>query len=116
MSWSFGSTVVLRSRSSATRDKYGNKVLDTSVETTFTNVPVWPTDGNGNSSNEQTYQHQLVTSGLSALLPTGTEVLPTDQMVIDGKLYEVAGQPAIFKSPFTGNSPGVLIQLSRVSG
>lgn len=79
---------------------------------------VWPGDGNGPSGNEQTFGQMTVITGWSALLPVGTDAKATDQWRRAGsdELLEQVGEPAVFVSPFTGDSPGVLIQLRRVTG
>ncbi|MCW2674789.1 MAG: hypothetical protein JWP14_3378 [Frankiales bacterium] len=77
---------------------------------------VWPSDGNATAGNEQTFAQTTVISGLTALLPPGTDALATDQWERDDDLYEQVGEPAVYVSPFTGDTPGVLIVLKRVTG
>jgi hypothetical protein len=77
---------------------------------------VWPSDGNATSGNEQNTNQTTVISGLTALLPPGTDALATDEWERDGVPYVQVGEPAVYVSPFTGDTPGVLIVLKRVTG
>jgi hypothetical protein len=77
---------------------------------------VWPSDGNATAGNEQNFAQTTVITGLTALLPPGTDAQPTDQWERGDVPYEQVGEPAVYVSPFTGDTPGVLIVLKRVTG
>lgn len=49
-------------------------------------------------------------------LPTGTDIVHTDQLEVRGVTYAVEGEIADWRSPFTGARPGLVVPLRRVSG
>lgn len=49
-------------------------------------------------------------------LPSGTDVVHTDQIEVRGTMYAVEGEIADWRSPFTGGRPGIVVPLRRVSG
>jgi hypothetical protein len=55
-----------------------------------------------------------VTSGLTVYAPAGADVLPSDRLRVRGVLYEVDGEPADWRSPYSGRTPGMEIPLTRV--
>lgn len=48
--------------------------------------------------------------------PVGIDVLAGDRLAIRGRTYEVEGDPAEWRSPFTGWEAGVVIKLELVEG
>lgn len=50
------------------------------------------------------------------LAPAGTVAESRDRFTVRGKQYEVDGDPAEYRSPFTGWEPGVVINLKRTEG
>ena len=108
----YGETVTLLHREVVDEDVDGNDVYG-DVPTPIENVPVWPRDGNG---NEQTQGQDMVTVGLAAVLPPGTDPTAYDAVVVYGDRYEITGDPAPYKSPITGTDLGVLISLTKVTG
>lgn len=48
--------------------------------------------------------------------PTGSDILSGDRVVVRGKTYDVDGEPADWRSPFTGWAPGMVIALKRTDG
>lgn len=111
----FGQTVVLHTRTKSGVDGDGNDVFSNTAAT-FTNVPVWPSDGNGNSSNERLQGRDTVISGYSIFLPAGTDVQAVDYVEVNGGTFEVSGLPGIYLNPFTGTNPGVLVNVTKVTG
>src|SRR5690606_26282497 len=55
-----------------------------------------------------------VTSGVTLYVPPGADVLPSDRFEVRGVEYEVDGEPAVWRSPFTGWEPGREVVLTRV--
>lgn len=107
----FGETVtVVRRTLSPTPDADGNDVY-TETSTVYTNCPTWQT-----SSTENLQGGDLVTSDLVTLLPAGAVIDATDKVLVGGNAFEVAGLPWTPKSPFSGSSPGVVVELRRVTG
>lgn len=97
------------------RDRHGDPI-GAAASTTIVGCIVWPRDGNASSGNEKTDSQDTVIIGLQVLMPSGTDITPTDQMLVRGQIYDVEGEPASHRSPFTGTSPGVLVSLKRVTG
>ena len=72
---------------------------------------VWPRSAADNSSREVvTHIANTVTVGLSALLPAGDPITPTDRVFARGAWYEVEGEAADYKAQ------GVIVALKRTSG
>lgn len=68
-------------------------------------------------SDEPTQEaRNAVVSGFTLYLPTGTEIGPQNRVVVRGGTYEVLGEAAVWRSPFTGWAPGVVVQVQRVEG
>lgn len=111
----FGETVILHSRAATGQDEYGNDVF-TVTDTSLDNVPIWP-----RNSSELLQGEDLTIAGLQALLPAGTSVWAIDSLTVQtgayaGRSYEVDGEPGYYTSPFTGRAPGVLVNLTRITG
>ena len=105
-----GQTVTLITRTKTGEDSYGNDVYGE----TPTDVPgcvVWPT-----ASTENVQAEDQVITGLTALLPVGTDVSAIDAVIVAGLRYEVVGDPSSFSSPFSNLNPGIEIRLSKVTG
>jgi len=64
----------------------------------------------------RTEGRQAVTSGWTVYAPTGADVLATDQVEVRGVVYEVDGEPADWRSPFSGRRPGLVFDVVRVEG
>lgn len=48
--------------------------------------------------------------------PPGADVTAGDRLVVRGLTYEVEGDPADWRSPYTGWTPGLVVALKRVEG
>jgi len=57
-----------------------------------------------------------VTSGFTLYLPAGTEIGPQNAVRVRGGTFSVLGEPAVWRSPFTGWEPGVVVQCERTEG
>lgn len=57
-----------------------------------------------------------VTIGLTVLAPADSDVLITDQIVVDGLTYRLVGAPSNWTHPMTGWRPGMQLDLERVEG
>lgn len=111
MSFPYGTTVTLVRRVLLpAKDAYGNDQWST-TQTPLTGCAVWPT-----GSVERQQGQDVVTTGLTALLPAGTVVAATDKVTVAGLDYEVDGDPARFTDPFSNFDPGVEVRLKRVTG
>jgi len=107
-----GETVTAITREVTGRDALGNDVLG-DIETDIPGCPVWPT-----GSTEMVQGQDLVTAGLSVLVPPGAPVTVTaiSRMRVRGDLYEVTGTPSDWRSPFTRRRPGIEVRLTRITG
>lgn len=70
----------------------------------------------GQSAEPLQVARNAVTSQPEVYAPTGSDVLPGDRLVVRGKTYDVDGQPADWRSPFTGWEPGLVIALKLTEG
>lgn len=57
-----------------------------------------------------------VTSGFTLYFPADAVVTPANRVVVRGRTYDVLGEPAVWRSPFTGWTPGVVVQVERTEG
>lgn len=110
MGFVYGETVVVHRRTVTGQDSDGNDVFGV-VSTSLAPVPVWPRQ----SFETLRGQDQIVT-GLTALFPVGTAVVGIDTVTVYGVDYVVDGEPGRYRSPLTGLDPGVLVNLTRVTG
>lgn len=110
MTFPFGESVTLHTRGVTGQDSDGNDVYG-DTPTTLVNVPVWP-----RNASELVQGEDMLITGLSALLPPGTDVTGIDRVTVYGDPYEVDGEPGHYKSPFTATNPGVLVNLTRITG
>jgi hypothetical protein len=107
----FGETVTLVRRSITSRDADGNDQPGT-AEVTITGVGWDP-----GTSTEIIQGRDQVVQQARFFLPTGTVVDPLDGIRrASGQLYEVTGEPGDYSSPITGWTPGVTVNVKRVTG
>jgi hypothetical protein len=106
-----GETVVLHRTTVTGVDGDGN---DVTSETTLT------IDGAGwdpGTSTEAVQGQDLVVQVPRFFLPAGTVVGPLDVISrVDGRRYQVTGEPGDYVNPFTGWVPGVVVNVRRVTG
>jgi hypothetical protein len=57
-----------------------------------------------------------VTSGFTLYMPPGTSITSANRVTVRGGTYNVLGDPAVWRSPFTGWEPGVVVQVERSEG
>jgi hypothetical protein len=57
-----------------------------------------------------------VTVGVSLFAPYGTDLVHTDQVEIDGELFDVDGEVAQWRNPLTGSNAGAEVALKRAAG
>ena len=110
----FGETVVLLDPG-GTQDEYGNDVEDWS-----TPVEVATVDGVGveprPAGESFTEDRNAVTDGFTLYFPADVSVSPTQRVRVRGSDWPVLGAPAVWRSPFTGWEPGVVVQVGRTDG
>ena len=70
----------------------------------------------GGSSEVSTEWRVAVSTQPTVYLPTGTDITPADRVVVRGVTYEVDGDPADWRSPFSGWRHGLAVSLKRFGG
>lgn len=107
-----GETVSVLRGNPAT-DRYNNTVIDWSspASVDVAGCAVAP-----RASSEENAGRTAVIVGLSLYAPAGTDILPTDRVVVRGVTYEVDGEPGEWVNPLTGARPGIEVALKRVTG
>lgn len=104
----FGEHIVIHRRVLAGQDAYGNDTF-TEQLVSLDRIPAIPTSS---VENENSMVYDLVT----VLLPPNTDIDSIDGIEVYGNLYEVFGQPVRMISPFSGENPGIPVNLRRVTG
>lgn len=92
-------------------DRYGDPVDGTGTELTWRGVILAPRT----SSEVRNYSDTVLTE-LTALGPAEPVVLASDELLIDGVLYAVDGDPSTWSSPFETWRAGQQVALRRVRG
>lgn len=111
-----GDTVTVVRPGPSTRDGYGNYLPGPPTEIPVSGCGVSPRDGTGSAANELTDARDTVITGLTVYAPYGTDIRATDRVRVGGVLYEVEGLPGSFRSPFTGSTGPVVVNLELVTG
>jgi hypothetical protein len=93
-------------------DAYGDPVASTSTSVQIRGAFVAPrqTDENNDPGRAG------VTVGLNLYAPPGTDLVHTDQVTVDGDLFDLDGEVADWVHPGTGWTPGLVVALSRAQG
>lgn len=108
-----GETVTVLARTQTGVDRYGKPVYG------------WPGPGvevagcavAPRSSEEPTeVGRQAVITGLQVYLPPGTEIAPSDRLVVRGETFEVEGDAGEWRNPYSDVWRGVEVACSRVEG
>jgi hypothetical protein len=93
-------------------DAYGDPVAGTEDRTTLDGAFTAP-----RTSDELTDRGRAgVIVGLTLFAPYATDLVYTDQVEVDGVLYDIEGEPGKWRNPFTGWEAGLQAALSRVEG
>lgn len=93
------------------RDRYGDIVPGTGEQIPVHGCVVAPRG----SSGEDNKFASTVYVGLTAYMPAGIDVRPTDQILVQGVPYDVIGEPASHRHPL-GWNPGISVTLNRREG
>ena len=109
-----GETVTVLAAATS-EDEYGNTVESWDVPTEVAVV-----DGVGVEprpvGESFTEDRNAVTSGFTLYMPDWVEVSALHRIEVRGSVYSVLGEPAVWRSPFTGWAPGVVVQVGRTDG
>ncbi|WP_315913582.1 hypothetical protein [Arthrobacter sp. lap29] len=68
------------------------------------------------TTEQQTSNRQTVITSMSVYGPPGMDVLPADRIRDSQGLWEVTGETAAWKNPFTGWRPGDELPVKKVVG
>lgn len=105
------------------RDRYGDPIDGEATRFEVHGCAVAPrVGGPGTASADlEARGREGVREGLTAYLPFGPDGEPpdvrhTDIVEFDGKLWEIDGEPSVWRSPFTGWPAGVEVALTRGEG
>lgn len=63
-------------------------------------------------------QNTVISNPTVYLSPGTTVPAPTDKIrrELTGQVYDIDGEPGVFRNPFTGEQPGAVLRLERVTG
>lgn len=113
MNFPYGETVTVTRP--ATRDKTGDP---TGPPTThqLDNVAVgWGASRGSRATASETSRRQTTVTTAQMFCQPGADIKAFDQVRLpDGNDYLVDGQPILWKSPFNGWQPGVVVELTGV--
>lgn len=108
----FGEPVLVQARVVGAEDSHGNPIE------TF--APAVSVDGcafdPGGSVETVEPGREAVVTRPRVFLPTGTVITARSLVTVRGLLYRVDGDPAVWRSPFTGWEPGAVATLERADG
>jgi hypothetical protein len=94
---------------SDTEDDYGNVIADHLVSATVCEFQQ-------DARKEHDGTNDLSESKWRIFLPTGTDITSGDQVVVDGKTYEVDGEPESVRNPRTRTMSHLEVTVVRTAG
>ena len=110
----YGETVKVQTAGTVVDPYSGEESPDwaTSTEVVVDGVAVEP-----RPSGEplQDARNQVV-SGFTLYFPPSSVLTAANRVVVRGGTYNVLGEPAVWRSPFTGWEPGTVVQVERSEG
>lgn len=107
---------VTRQRGTAVTDPYSDEPTGISWDNPTTLAIEGCAFNPGGSTEPVAEGRQAVITKPEVYAPAGADIRAHDRLVVRGKTYEVDGEPALWKSPFTGWQPGVVVPLKIVEG
>jgi hypothetical protein len=114
MDFSYGETVQVLTAGTTT-DPYSGEPAedwDTATSADVTGVAVEPRP----SGEPLQDARNQVTSGFTLYMPQGAAITSKNRVSVRGATYDVLGEPADWRSPFTGWEPGIVVQVERSEG
>jgi hypothetical protein len=105
-----GVTVTLVRRSVSGQDEFGNDVY------TETTEDVQPCSIQQGSSRENLSFTDQVITGVIVFIPYGTDLTYLDAIIYNGVKFEVAGDPDVWVSPWSGNTAPIRVYANVVKG
>lgn len=92
------------------QDSDGNDVYG---ETTTATWGVFAPEGSAESVQAR---DAVTTTPRFFLAPDAPVPSATDRLTVRGVTYDIDGEPQVFHNPFTGDNPGPVLRLKRVTG
>ena len=93
-------------------DEYGDPVAGTESRTTLEGAFVAPRE----SGEIQNRGRAGVIVGLTLFAPYDTDLAYSDQIEVDGVLYDIEGEPGRWRNPYSGWEAGMQVALVRTAG
>jgi hypothetical protein len=59
---------------------------------------------------------EAVVTGLTLFAPVGSDIVHTDQVEVDGVLYDIDGDPGTWEHPWTSWAAGMTAELTQATG
>jgi hypothetical protein len=111
--FAFGETVVFEAHQEGAEDDHGNPVESFAAGGS---VGGWGFNPGGSVETYWSGRNPVTTS--PQLFRRSTDFVPgrRDRCTVRGRLYQVSGDPAVWRSPLTGWAPGVVVDLEVVDG
>jgi hypothetical protein len=109
----FAEAVVIVTRTVIGQDGDGNNVYDDDNPTLTATSGAFAPEGSIELVQGQATVISRPTVYLSLGAPTPAA---SDRVRVRGQLYEIDGEPLVFLNPFTGDQPGAVLRLERVTG
>jgi hypothetical protein len=100
---------IVRRGPSGTEDDYGNLLPDESISSTVCEFQQ-------DSRREHGDNNDMAESKWRIFLPVGTDITSGDQVIVDGKAYEVDGEPEAVRNPRTRTMSHVEATVVRTAG
>lgn len=93
-------------------DQYGDPIPGTVTRTAIPDAFTAPRE----SDEIQNRGRAGVIVGLTLFAPYGTDLVYTDQVEVDGVLYDIEGEPGRWRHPQTHWEAGTQVALTRAQG
>lgn len=111
MTYPTGETITITRRTVAGEDSYGNATYTTTA-TTVDDVPVAPRTSGDVTENGR--DGQVI--GLTIYPSSDVDIQADDVIGVRGGTYRIVGDPADWRSPWSGWDPGYAVDLERAEG
>jgi hypothetical protein len=108
----FGESVTFEASVSGSDDVHGNPVETWAAAVVVEGCAFDP----GGSVESVEPGRNAVVSNPRVFAPFGTVVGARDRVTVRGLVFVVDGDPAQWRNPYTGSTPGVVVNLERVGG
>ena len=108
----FGEPVVFEARVAGSEDAHGNPTDSWSAPVTVQGCAFDP------GASQEVFEpgRDPVTSAPRVFAPAGTVVTARSRVTVRGQVFLVDGEPAEWRNPYTGSTPGVVVTLEKVDG